>query len=123
MDNMEDKIGSILNNPEMMQKIMAMAQSLGSAAPQNEKQEAPPKDDPPPQQNFPDIDLGMLQKVSGLAKQGNIDKEQQALLRALNPYLSRQRLRKLENAMRAAKMARFAATALNRQGSKLSSTR
>ena len=122
MDNMEDKIGSILGNPEMMQKIMAMAQSLGAASPQEEKQE-PPRKDEPPLQSFPDIDLGMLQKVSGLAKQGSIDKEQQALLRALHPYLSRQRLRKLENAMRAAKMARFAAAALNRQGSKLSSTR
>lgn len=122
MDNIEDKIGSILSNPEMMQKIMAMAQSLGASAPQAEKQEQPRKDEPA-QQSFPDIDLGMLQKVSGLAKQGSIDKEQQALLRALHPYLSRQRIRKLENAMRAAKMARFAASALNQQGTKLSSSR
>ncbi len=124
MDNMEDKIGSILNNPDMMQKIMAMAQSLGVSSPATDKQDAPPpKADPPTSNAFPDIDLGMLQKVSGFAKQGTIDKEQQALLRALHPYLSRQRIRKLENAMRAAKMARFAATALNKQGTKLSSTR
>ena len=110
MEGMEEKLGAILNDPTAMQKIMAMAQSLGAGQSQ---QEAPK----PPQGNpLPDIDLGMLQKFSGLAKQSNIDKEQQALLRALGPYLSRERIRKLENAMRAAKMARIAATALGQQG-------
>jgi hypothetical protein len=109
MDTMEDKIGTILQNPEMMQKIMAMAQSLSASA---ETPEAPPEKPP----NMPDIDLGMLQKMSGLAKQGNIDKQQQALLRALHPYLSSQRIQKLETAMRAAKMAKIAATMLGAQG-------
>ena len=39
MDNMEDKIGSILNNPQLMQQIMSMAQSLGQS--QSTKQEEP----------------------------------------------------------------------------------
>ncbi len=116
MDSMEDKIGTLLNNPEMMQKIMSMAQALNSSAPEQ------PKETPKPSP-IPDIDIGMLQKVSGLARQGNIDKEQQALLKALNPYLSRERIRKLENAMRAAKMAKIAALALNQQGSKFQSFR
>lgn len=110
MDNMEDKIGSILNNPEMMQKIMSMAQSLNSAPPQESRKE---QHNPPA---IPDIDIGMLQKFSSIAKQGSIDNQQQALLRALNPYLSRQRLHKLENAMRAAKMAKIAASVLGPQG-------
>ena len=29
MDSMEDKLGSILNDPKMMQQIMSLAQSLG----------------------------------------------------------------------------------------------
>ena len=109
MDAMEDKIGSILQNPEMMQKIMAMAQSLNASPPQQES----PKD---PSPGIPDIDLGMLQKISGLAKQGNIDNKQQNLLRALHPYLSSQRIQKLENAMRAARMAKIAASVLGTQG-------
>jgi len=111
MDAMEDKIGSILQNPELMQKIMAMAQSLNSSSPQQE----PPKEQQQPP-SIPDIDIGTLQKLSGLAKQGSIDNQQQALLRALNPYLSRQRIKKLENAMRAAKMAKIAASVLGPQG-------
>ena len=118
MDGMEEKLGSILNNPEMMQKIMSMAQSLNvsSPSPQPQKEEQPLP-------SMPSIDPGMLQKVSSLARQGNIDKEQQALLRALSPYLARDRIRKLENAMRAAKMAKIASAALGQQSQKLQSTR
>ena len=118
MDGMEEKLGSILNNPEMMQKIMSMAQSLNSGAGQQES----PKEQPQ-SSGLPDIDLGMLQKFSGLARQGSIDREQQALLKALGPYLSRERLRKLENAMRAAKMAKVAAAALGSQSNLFSSVR
>ncbi|MBO5953509.1 MAG: hypothetical protein J6Q53_05265 [Oscillospiraceae bacterium] len=70
MDSMEEKLGSILNNPEMMQKIMTMAQSLAPSAGQPE----PPKE-APQAPALPDIDLSMLQKFSGLARQGSIDKE------------------------------------------------
>lgn len=112
MDNLEEKLGNVLNNPELMQKIMSMAQAMNTQQPEASGS--------PPQAPIPDIDIGMLQKFSGLAKQGSIDKEQQNLLRALNPYLSRERLTKLENAMRAAKMAKIAATFLGSQGGKLS---
>ena len=57
MDAMEDKIGSILQNPEMMQKIMAMAQSLSASSSQE-----PPKDQNVPPA-VPEIDFGMLQKI------------------------------------------------------------
>ena len=116
MDNMEDKIENILNNPEMMQKIMAMAQSLGGSSQE-------PASGQTPQNPLSDIDFGMLQKISGLAQQGSIDKQQQNLLQALNPYLSRQRIQKLENAMRAAKMAQIALSALGSQGFKIPSGR
>ena len=65
---------------------------------------------------MPDIDIGMLQKLSGFARQSGIDKEQQALLRALGPYLSQGRITKLEKAMRAAKMARLASSFLGSGG-------
>lgn len=102
MGELEDKLNSVLSNPQMMQQIMAMAQSVGVSS---SKEDSPPKTD-----NLPDIDLGMLQKLSGLAGQSSIDKNQRALLHALGPYLSRERLGKLEKAMRAARMARMAST-------------
>ena len=106
MDNLEEKLGSILNNPEMMQQIMDMAQTLGQSQSQPQQESI----------SMPDFDPGMLQKLAVLARQSNVTNEEQALLKALDPYLSRNRIGKLERAMRAAKMARFASTFLNSGG-------
>ncbi len=112
MDSMEEKLGSILNNPQMMQQIMAMAQGL-----QEPGQKPPPsKPEPPRDAPMPEIDMNMVQNISRLARQSNIDKRDQALLRALGAYLSKDRVSKLEKAMRAAKLAKIASTALNTGG-------
>lgn len=107
MDNLEDKIGSVLNNPQLMQQIMSMAQSLGQSSLQ--KQDSPTPTIP---ESTPDIDLSTIQKLSQLAMQAGIDSNQQALLRALSPYLSHDRVSRLERAMRAAKIARHATSIL-----------
>lgn len=118
MDDMEQKLNSILGNPEMMAQLMSMAQSLGQSQPESpaepQQQKAPP---PPKMQALPaGMDLNMLQKVAGLAQQSNIDRNQQALLKALSHYLSKDRLIKLEKAMRAAKIAGLASMALGSFG-------
>ena len=108
MGDFEEKLASVMNNPEMMEKIMSMAQSLGGA-------DQPPQPEPPQAANpFPDIDISMLQKLSGFAQQSGIDKNQQSLLHALAPYISQHRVARLERAMRAAKMAGFATNLLGR---------
>jgi len=99
MEDMESKIGAILNNPQMMEQIMSLAQNLGS-----EQAAAPP----PVQEGMPEIDLAMVQRMTSLIGKTGIDGKQRALLQALGPYLSSQRIHKLENAMRAAKLAGMA---------------
>ena len=106
MDQMEDKLGAILNNPQLMGQIMSMAQSLGNSSP-------PPQQEPPPQPSF---DPATLQQLSAVMGQSNIDGNQQTLLRALNPYLSGRKVEKLEKAMRAARMARMASGFLGQGG-------
>ena len=115
MDGMEDKLGAILGNPQMMQQIMSMAQALGSAEGQPAQPEPPKQEAAPPA--LPNIDPGMLQKIAGMAGQSAIDRNQQALLKALGPYLSRGRIEKLEKAMRAAKLAGMASVFLSQGGS------
>lgn len=110
MDDMQAQMGAILGNPEMMQKIMAMAQSLQG----NQQESQPQKESPPPV--MPNIDMGMLQKLSGFANQSGIDNNQKNLLQALGPYLSNDRVNRLEKAMRAAKMARLASGLLAQTG-------
>ena len=56
------------------------------------------------------------QKISGMARQSGIDKREQALLRALEAYLTADRVGRLEKAMRAAKMAKLAIGLLGQQG-------
>ena len=105
MDDFEARLGSILGNPEMMGKIMQMAQSFGSQ---------PPPPEPPPVQTapLPEIDPATIQKITGLMGSATVDTEQKALLAALAPYISSSRIGKLERAMRAAKLAGVATTLL-----------
>ncbi len=111
LDQMEDKLGAILGNPQLMQQIMNMAQSLGQSAP---SAPAPPKPEPVPQAppTMPDIDPAMIGKLMSIAGKSSIDRNQKALLQALQPYLSKERLQKLEKAMRAARLAGAVSTIL-----------
>lgn len=110
MEDMQSQMNAILGNPDMMQKIMAMAQSLGQGDNnQQQKQEAPLP-------SLPNIDPSLIQKFAGLAGQSSIDSNQRTLLKALTPYLNKDRIAKLERAMRAAKMANMASGLLSRSG-------
>ena len=109
MEDMQQQLNAVLGNPEMMQQIMAMAQSLQGEP----KQEAQP---PPPIPDLGGIDLAMVQKLSGLAGKSNIDNNQRSLLNALIPYLSKSRITRLEKAMRAAKLANVASSFLGSSG-------
>ena len=110
MDEMEEKLGAILGTPQMMQQIMAMAQAMNQ-----ESSSAPHQEPESVQSSFPVLDPALLQKLSGLAGSG-VDSNQQALLQALEPYLSQTKVGKLERAMRASKMARLASGFLGQGG-------
>lgn len=110
MENMQSQMNAILQNPEMMEKIMAMAQSLGQG------QQSTPGPQEPQGASFPDIDIATIQKLSSFIGQSNIDKNQRTLLTALVPYLSSNRITKLEKAMRAAKLATLASSLLSNIG-------
>ena len=62
MSEMEDKLGNILNNPQMMQQIMSMAQSM--SAPEGNNHDAPPRteNNAASEPVFPEIDIQTLQK-------------------------------------------------------------
>ncbi len=100
MEDMESKLGAILGNPQMMQQIMSLAQNFQSE----------PEPQPAPVEVMPEIDIGMIQKLTSLIGKTGIDSRQKNLLQALTPYLSGQRIQKLEKAMRAARLAGMAST-------------
>lgn len=119
MAGLEEQLNAVLSNPQMMQQIIAMAQNFAPPAESPPPQPAQTQPPPPPQPaaNFPAIDPGMLQKLSGLmSQQGGVDKNAVSLLKALTPYISNHRIAKLEKAMQAAKMARLATGLLGSKG-------
>lgn len=127
MSELDDKLNSILSNPAMMQQIMSLAQALNQSEAQQPPPQQPPAQQPQvtqpqiPQDHFaPTNDHGLnpnlLSKIATLMQRGSIDKNQEALLRALRPYLNNQKLEKLERAMHAAKMAGIASEMVNTRG-------
>lgn len=108
MSQLEEQLGRVLSNPQLMQQIQSLAQSLGAGQ--------KPEEPAPPSTSLPLPDPGLLQKVSALAGNAGVDADQRALLNALGPYLSRERVTKLEKAMRAARMAVFASSFLSGRG-------
>lgn len=111
MGEMEEKLSSILGNPQMMEKIMSLAQTMQGT-------QEPPQS-PQPEPGGLGIDPGMMQALAGLAQKNTVDSQQKALLAALAPYLSQRRREKLERAMRAARMAALASSFLNAGGLKM----
>lgn len=120
MEDIQNQMNNILQDPEMMHKIMQMAQSLNQQTPNNDSPAVNPS---PPSPALPNIDPAALRHIAGLAGQTNIDNNQRSLLKALTPYLSRERITKLERAMRAAKLANLASGFLGRSGSLFQSGR
>ena len=119
MSELDDKLNSILSNPAMMQQIMSLAQALGSQS-ESQQPQSPPPPQSPPQNQMPSNDRmlnpNLLSRMAALMQRGSIDKNQESLLRALRPYLSKQKLEKLERAMHAAKMAGIASEMVNTRG-------
>ena len=98
MEGLEEKLGAVLNNPQLMQQIMSLAASM------DDNSQTPP----PQPTSAPGFDPGLISKLTMLAGQAGIDSDQKTLLHALSPYLCTDRIRRLERAMQAAKTARLA---------------
>ena len=108
MSELEERLNSLLSNPQLMQQIASMAQAMGS-----EQQNKPPEQ---PEAPLPSFDPKLLQTMAQTVGQSGIDSNQKSLLQALSPYLSSQRVRKLERAMQAARLAGAASAFLNAGG-------
>ena len=112
MSELEEKLGALLSNPQLMQQISSLVQAMGQ--PSQPAPSPPPMPEPSPQP--PEPDFSQLQGLAGLLQNNRTDANQQALLHALSPYLSPWRVGKLERAMRASKMAGLASVLLRGDG-------
>jgi len=115
MAEFDEKLNSLLSNPDAMSQIMQLAQSL-SGGQTEERAPPPPPASPAPKSAPPSGDLlssltggldpGMLIKLLPLIQElgGQQDSHARTLLYALRPYLKEERQEKVERALQLAKL-------------------
>ena len=107
MDDLEQKIGQILSDPDSMSQIFSVAKSLGVMQPE---QNAPQTEAPPLDALLSADELGPIMEI--VRKAGNSDHREAALLNALKPYCSSQRQKRIDRAVRIARLSQLAGAAL-----------
>ena len=127
MSEFEEKLNSILSNPDAMSQVMSLAQSLnlggGETAPRQEENPEPQESAGPNLSGLGDllgqIDPAMIQKILPLVGEltGNDgNDERMALLYALRPFLRPERRDKVEKAARTAKLIHVGKKLLSNMG-------
>jgi hypothetical protein len=140
--DLEEKLNSILGDPQAMSQIMSLAQSLRGSAPPSSAEPLPEKNnEPPPAKggspaSSPDLSalLGSLMggssdaSASGsggldprlltmatqvLSEYQSGDDSRTALLQALRPFVKEKRYAKLDKAIQIAKLSRMIRVALD----------
>ena len=106
MAEFEEKLQSILGNPELMGQIMSMAGAM------NQQQQPPP---PQPQAGLP-FDPGAMAGMMQMLKATQLEPKQHQLIQALRGFVPDDRLVRLEKAMQASLIAKFASAAMNQGG-------
>ena len=110
MAEFEDKLNAVLSNPELMGQILSMAGSL------NQQQTAPPP--PPPSSSFGSMPFepGAMAGMMQMLKATQLEPRQRNLVQALRGFVPEDRLVRLEKAMQASLIAKFASAAMNQGG-------
>ena len=108
MSELEERLNSLLQNPEDLGRIAQMASRLmGQIAPgEEEKAKAPPDTG----------DGGMMGAVGRILSQLNDSGGKKQLLNGLSPYLAPKRRQRLEKSLRLASAARLAGVAFTELG-------
>lgn len=118
MSEFEDRLNSILNDPEQMDKIASMAKSLmGGGTDAGTQQAPPPSGGETPSPLLEGLDPGMIQRVMQMMSGMNQEPDENtALLEAMKPFLKEKRRAKMDRALKLAKMAKMAQLAFGDLG-------
>ena len=108
MEDLESTISQILGNPESMSQILSLAKSFGISPPE-ERQETPQQ---PQAMQPPPVDSTLPAMAELIRQAGSVDPREVQLLNALKPYCSEDRCRRIDRALRAARLSQIAGAAL-----------
>ena len=118
MDEIGEKLDALLNDPKQFGKIAQLASSIlgdgGACLPPPSPRiedmgdgggkQAPPSA-PEPEL---DVDMGQLRRMMSALRGGGHDSANRHLLEAMKPYLAEKRRRKIDRAMKLARLASLA---------------
>ena len=125
MGELEDKINSVLGDPEQLKKITKMAQSFMAGSGTAEKPDSGGTGDKLDDMfktlggdgGGMEIDPAMISRITRLMSSGGAERKQErALLEAMKPYMSEKRRSKMDKALRIAKLAGIAKLAMGELG-------
>lgn len=119
MGELEDRINSVLSDPEQLSEITRLAQTLMGGGQEDRTGAFSPSAQPAAPGLFDQLGLdgetiGRIGRVLGNSSNSN----SQALLEAMKPYLSDKRKRKMDKAMKLARLAKLAGFAMGEMGGK-----
>ena len=111
MADFDEKLNSILSNPDAMSQIMQLAQSLSGGEAASQPAPPPPSQTPQPAGDLfsalgSGIDPKLMMKLLPLIQELGSSKDSNArnLLFALRPYLKEERQEKVERALQLARL-------------------
>ena len=105
MNELEDRINSVLNDPSQMEKLANIAKSIMGGS---QSAEVP---------SAPDIDPALIARIGSIMSRGESkSSKDKKLLEAMRPYLSEKRRSKMDKALRIAKLAGIAEIAMTELG-------
>lgn len=119
MDDLESKLSAVFSSPESMEQIKNLAKSLsgaigGGSAPAGDGAQS--SAEPGQASGDPIADARMMQLFSRVMREYSRPSEAGAIVSALRPYLSDERVKKLDKAMNIARLAKLAKTILPELG-------
>ncbi len=122
MGDFENMLNSILSNPKDMERIMGLARELTGDKPPEPEPEKPKREEahasPPPDLNG--LTPGMLSAIGKILGELNKkDDGKAALIASMKPYVRPERRETLDRALKIARIARIARTAINELGGDL----
>lgn len=105
MDNLEQRLNSILSDPESLSTLSQIAESFLAGSNNSEDKSEEFKE---AGSGSPDIDLAAFARLSGILGNISDDNEESRLLLALKPYLKDKRKEKVDETVKLMKLIKLA---------------
>ena len=106
MDELGEKLDALLHDPQQLGKIAQLASSLVGDGGETQ----------PPSEPQPGFDAGQLRRMLSAVRGSGRDSASRHLLEAMKPYLAEKRRRKIDRAMKLARLASLAELAAGEMG-------